>query len=237
MASCKITPRNERDLSPYGTLTKNKIHWILLQGSVKPAGAPFTIGWTARVRSLNDCRIDGYLAVIDFLKDRIALADARISDAVKKNPDAVLINTIPGVGNYPALVITSCIDGIDRFFRSEKLSEYAGLVPSVRSSGETAHYGRITRRGNPLLGWIMTGCIHSHARHAKDSDVAEFYRRLAEGNRQGGSCRSLKDAARHLLDAQGREGIRHKSWSGIQSRVIIGGKSRPSKCGHVLTKG
>ncbi len=180
MASCKITPRNERDLSPYGTLTKNKIHWILLQGSVKPAGAPFTIGWTARVRSLNDCWIDGYLAVIDFLKDRIALADARISDAVKKNPDAVPINTIPGVGNYPALVITSCIDGIGRFFRSEKLSEYAGLVPSVRSSGETAHYGRITRRGNPLLGWIMTGCIHSHARHAKDSDVAEFYRRLAK---------------------------------------------------------
>ena len=45
----------EKDLVQYRTtlvrnrtLTKNKIHGILLQGSVKPAGTPFTIGWTMR---------------------------------------------------------------------------------------------------------------------------------------------------------------------------------------------
>lgn len=155
IAECHVPSKQamaEKDLVRYRTtlvrsrtMMKNKIHGILLQGSVKPAGAPFTIGWTARVRKMNDYRIDGYPAVIDFLKDRIALADARIADAVRKNPDAILINTIPGVGNYSALVTASCIDGIDRFVRSEKLSAYAGLVPSVRSSGETAHYGRITQ--------------------------------------------------------------------------------------------
>ena len=92
----------------------------------------------------------------------------------------ILKNHFRNASCYSALVIASCIDGIGRFFRSEKLSEYAGLIPSVGSSGETAHYGRITRRGDPLLRWIMTGCIHSHARHAKDSDVAEFYKRLAK---------------------------------------------------------
>ena len=124
------------------------------------------------------------------------MADVRISDAVKKNPDAMLINTIPGVGNYSALVIASCIDGIDRFIRSEKLSAYAGLVPSVRSSGETAHYGRITRRGDPLLRWIMTECVHSHAKHAKDSDVTKFYRRLAK---KRGTSKAAVAAASKML--------------------------------------
>ncbi len=206
IAECHVPGKQamaEKDLVRYRTtmvrsrtLMKNKIHGILLQGSVKPVGAPFTIGWTARVRSLNDYRIDGYLAVIDFLKDRIVMADARISDAVKKNPDAMLINTIPGVGNYSALVIASCIDGIDRFIRSEKLSAYAGLVPSVRSSGETAHYGRITRRGDPLLRWIMTECIHSHAKYAKDSDVTKFYRRLAK---KRGTSKAAVAAASKML--------------------------------------
>ena len=177
IAECHVPGKQtmaEKDLVRYRTtlvrnrtLMKNKIHGILLLGSVKPASTPFTIGWTVRVRSLDDYRINGYLALIDFLKDRIVMADVRISDAVKKNPDAMLINTIPGVGNYSVLVIASCIDGIDRFVRSEKLSAYADLVPSVRSSGETAHYGRITRRGDPLLRWIMTECVHSHAKHAK----------------------------------------------------------------------
>ena len=49
-------------------LIKNKIRRILLQGSVKPAGTPFTLGWIAHVRNLNDYRIDRYFTVIDFLK-------------------------------------------------------------------------------------------------------------------------------------------------------------------------
>ena len=108
----------------------------------------------------------------------------------------MLINTIPGIGNYSALVIASCIDGIDRFFRSEKLSAYAGLVPSVRSSGETAHYGRITRRGDPLLRWVMTECVHTHVRYAKDSDVAKFYKRLAK--KRGNSKAAVAAASKML---------------------------------------
>ena len=68
IAECHVPGKQamaEKDLVRYRTtlvrnrtLMKNKIHGILLQGSVKPAGSPFTIGWTARVRSLNDYRIE-----------------------------------------------------------------------------------------------------------------------------------------------------------------------------------
>ena len=46
------------------------------------------------------------------------------------------LKTIPGVGNYSALIISSEIGDIARFHRPEKLSAYAGIVPSVRNSAE-----------------------------------------------------------------------------------------------------
>ena len=49
----------------------------------------------------------------------------RIADAVKASPNAMLLKTIPGVGNYSTLIISSEIGDIARFHRPEKLSAYA----------------------------------------------------------------------------------------------------------------
>ena len=61
--------------------------------------------------------IHGYLRNIDAVNDLIAQADVRIADAVKASPDAMLLKTIPGVGNYSALIISSEIGDIARFHR------------------------------------------------------------------------------------------------------------------------
>ena len=154
---------------------------------MKPIGASFTHRWIAQLRQMHDYRIEGYLATIEFLNDVIIKSDVRIAEAVKNNHDALLLKSIPGVGDYTALIIASAIDGIERFRSSEKLSAYAGLVPSVRSSADTVHHGRITRRGDNIFRWILVECVYSHVRYAPHSDISMFYYRIkkrAEAARQ-----------------------------------------------------
>ena len=47
------------------------------------------------------------------------------------------------------------IDDVGRFPDAKHLVSYAGLTPSVRSSGGKTHYGRITKQGSRWLRWIL----------------------------------------------------------------------------------
>ncbi len=86
--------------------------------------------------SLGDCRIDGFVRQIDYLNLQIAEIDSRVYAAVKTSPDAMIIKSIPGIGDYASLVIASEITDINRFNDSHKLCAYAGVVPSVRNSAD-----------------------------------------------------------------------------------------------------
>src|SRR5438094_7464851 len=55
------------------------------------------------------------------------------------------LTTIPGVGPVSAQTLVAAVDRIERFASAKKLVAYAGLVPSVRASGERIAYGRITK--------------------------------------------------------------------------------------------
>jgi len=162
------------------TKIKNLIHSITLQNGIKISGTPFTDMYINKLLHLQDYRIDGYLKTIISINDRIAETDMRIKDAVKHDSNAQLLESIPGIGRFTALVISSEIDKIDRFPNSHKLCAYAGIVPSVRNSADTIHHGRITRRGSSMLRWVLVESVHSHIRYANNSVITKFYKRLAK---------------------------------------------------------
>ena len=209
IAECHVTDSKttkERELVRYRhtmvetrARMKNSVHGILLQNSMKPTGASFTHRWIAQLRQMHDYRIEGYLATIEFLNDVIIKSDVRIAEAVKNNHDALLLKSIPGVGDYTALIIASAIDGIERFRSSEKLSAYAGLVPSVRSSADTVHHGRITRRGDNILRWILVECVHSHVRYAPHSDISMFYYRIKKNSGGGKAAVAAASKLLHVI--------------------------------------
>ena len=178
------------------TKMKNLIHSITLQNAIKISGTPFSDLYIRKLLHLKDYRIDGYLKTIAFLNDRIAETDMRIKDVTKHDQNAQLLESIPGVGRFTALVISSEIDKIDRFSDSHKLCAYAGIVPSVRNSADIIHHGRITRRGSDMLRWVLVEAIHSHARYASNSVVAKFYKRLAK---KRGTSKAAVAAASKLL--------------------------------------
>lgn len=52
-------------------------------------------------------------------------------------------------------MIVSEIGDITRFPNAKKLCSYAGLVPSVYSSGDKTRHGSITKLGSKWLRWIL----------------------------------------------------------------------------------
>lgn len=100
-----------------------------------------------------------------------------IEGIVENNPQAKLLTTIHGIGYYSGLLIVSEIGDITRFPNAKKLCSYAGLVPSVYSSGGKTRHGSITKLGSKWLRWIM---IEQSQHFAKSCDRLErMYTRIS----------------------------------------------------------
>jgi transposase len=84
----------------------------------------------------------------------LELCDARIQELEKLMKgeaagDEVIerLQSIPGVGPKTAFAFVSRV-AAGRFENAGQVSNYLGLTPRVYSSGDTARYGSITKRGN-----------------------------------------------------------------------------------------
>ena len=77
---------------------------------------------------------------------------------------------------------------------------YFGLVPSVRRSANTVHYGRITKVGDSLPRYLLVEAAVTHVstitKRDSSTPLSEFYRRLAL--RRGGSKAKVATAAKML---------------------------------------
>jgi len=176
---------------------KNYIHGITLQAGFKSkAPYPFSPAHVAELEAMGDYRIDSYLREVEFQDRELAGADAMIREAVRRDPGAQLLTSIPGVGPYTELVLVAEIGDIGRFADSHKLCAYAGIVPSVRSSADTVHHGRITKHGSHMMRWVLVEAVHTHVRCAKDSSITKFYVRLAKTR---GTSKAAVAAASKLL--------------------------------------
>ena len=115
---------------------------------------------------------------------------------VRESPEAMLLKSIPGVGNYSALVISSMMGDVGRFNSPRNLISYAGLAPSVRSSVDVARHGRITKRGDTLMMGILTGCALTRIQHAPNSYVTKAH--IGIGRKRGNGKAVVAAAARML---------------------------------------
>src|SRR5919198_3462766 len=181
------------------TRMKNKIHGIMLMKGVRITDDvhPFSHMYIEKLKGMNDYRINGYLRIIESLDSAINDVSRKIRLYVKENDIARLLMTIPGIGYYSALLIVSEIGDTSRFPDSYHLCSYAGLVPSTHSSGGITHYGSsITKTGSKHLRWIMLECVHAHISNDKNSNITQFYQRLAK---KKGNSKAAVAAASKLL--------------------------------------
>ncbi len=63
---------------------------------------------------------------------------------------------LPSIGPLTAITMAVELGDLSRFRNSKAVASYAGLVPRVANSADKIHHGRITKRGNRELRWILT---------------------------------------------------------------------------------
>lgn len=86
--------------------------------------------------------------------------------------------TIPGIGQFFAVLIAAEIDNIERFKDKGKLASYAGLIPSVYSSADKTFYGKIVSHGNKYLRWALIEAVWPAIR--KDISLRILYEKVRQ---------------------------------------------------------
>jgi transposase len=115
-----------------------------------------------------------------------------------------LLATIPGVDSLLAVTMLACVGDIERFPTADSLANYAGMVPSVHSSGKKRRHGRITKTGksDAALGRHPGRAAPEERSWAIPQPLQETQTRR-QGRRSGGRLRP-KTAGRYLAHAAQR---------------------------------
>jgi transposase len=170
----KLLLRSRISLVRIRTQIKNKIHAIVDRNtdsylSLENMTDIFTKTGIKILRDTKICPTDhriltGYLDLIDEIDKKIKDIESQIDKKSIEDKDIELLKTIPGIGTFTAFLIKSEIDDITRFPSKEKLSSYAGLIPSTHSSGARLNHGRIVKQGNKFLRWALTEAAQTSIR-------------------------------------------------------------------------
>lgn len=90
------------------------------------------------------------------LQEQIAVLTAEIEWVAKQECTMRwIIENLPQAGPQTALALRAEIGDATRFRGTRAAAAYGGVVPRVTASADRAHHGRITRRGNSELRWIL----------------------------------------------------------------------------------
>jgi transposase len=197
--------RHRTGLVRLGTQQRNRIHAVVADFGYDRSGSYLSgpgRGWLAGLdlpaasrEIVTDC-----LAVIDALAPVIDRIDGELRQHAKADPRVKVLTTLPGVGQFTALVMLAEIGDITRFPSARKLASWAGLTPTVRGSDLSVRHGHISKQGSAWLRWVL----NQAAQTAKRSpEFAASYAAIAK--RRGKKIatiaisRKLLTRAWHLL--------------------------------------
>ena len=127
--------------------------------------------------------------------------EARIRQAICRIGWVRLLKTLPGVGDILGATIYLEVGDVNRFPTGAHLASYAGLVPTVHSSGGKTHYGPIAPQANHYLKWAFVeaaNLTHMHADKYGKEHVGLLYQRLKTHKCHG---KAVTAVARHLAES------------------------------------
>lgn len=158
---------------------KNRIHSELIRRGLRYEDEElFTKKGKAWLLSLEIPALRSYLSTMESMDSEIRELEKEIRAEGMRHKGVRHLITVYGLGFYSSSIIFSEIGDIMRFRSEEKLFSYAGLIPSIRQSGDHKYYGHITKTGSGYLRWILVQAVRVHIRYNPDSNLTRYYRRL-----------------------------------------------------------
>jgi len=129
--------------------------------------------------------------------------ETAVGEEASVDPTCQLLQTMPSVGPFTALLLRAEIGVVDRFSGSEKLVSYIGLAPRVYQSGERCFYGKLGPWGNRWLRYGLGLFAQRIARCQQDTRFHRLYwRTCLRGHRNSAKMAVARKAAEliyHLL--------------------------------------
>jgi transposase len=182
--------RQRKTIVKMQTQTKNRVHGVLLMNGItlpyKELGKKamqFIIDEvnTTSIKSV----LVSYINLIEQYEFELKKLDERIREIALKNPQAMLLTTIYGVGEIRAMDIITEIGNISRFESANKLCSYAGLVPGVKQSGTTIYFGRLVKQCNKSLKNVFVQIAWTLMKLKEGNRFRELYLKLLKKKGKG----------------------------------------------------
>ena len=172
------------------TRAKNRIKGILRRHNLEqecPTKGGFTktaLRWLSVVElpGLDRLELDMALAEYHLYGQQLADVMVMIEQRAAKNTEVRRIRTMPKPGAYTALALVAHIGPIERFPHARSLSNYFGITPGCRNSGDTDRPGSITKAGHPFIRFLLAQMV-LHALRG-DAGLRRWYQRVKR--RRGG---------------------------------------------------
>lgn len=212
--SIAIPPRRIRDLRELvrglvrmrrqGARLRNQLHALLGRQGVAYQRSEARGGKMAEVVGQAELPSPARVVAEAILRVQMGLGEeekrlqAEIRKELKEEPQIQeqvrLLETIPGVGFFSAVLMVVELWDIERFRDEKHLASYIGFVPGTHQTGETLWQGRMTKQGNTLVRWVLV----------QDAWMAVknhwFYGQLYERHKKKkGGSRAIVPVARALL--------------------------------------
>jgi len=97
--------------------------------------------------------------------------DGELHTRAKVGPRVKILRTLPGAGEFTALVMLAEIGGISRFPSARQLASWAGLTPTVRGPGPDRPARAHPGQGPAWLRWVLNQAAQA-ARRSPESAAA-----------------------------------------------------------------
>jgi transposase len=198
--------RHRASLVRLGTGLRNRIHAVAADHGYDRSASYWTgpgRGWLAELdlpaisrEIVTDC-----LTIIDALALVIERLDGELHACAKADPRVKVLRTLPGAGEFTALVMVAEIGDIRRFPSARKLAARAGLTPTVRGSDLKVRHGHISKQGSAWLRWVMNQAAQTAKRSPEfAASYATISKRRGKKIATIAIARKLLTRAWHLLD-------------------------------------
>jgi len=150
------------------TAVLNGIHKILRKHNLEQS-QPTKEFQTKKVRAwlaklelpvLDRFELDLLLPHWELLDEQLAEVEVKIAQRAAADAQVQLLESVPGLGHYGALAISSRIGNVERFKQADSLANYFGLTPGCNNSGEkTQRLGAITKRGSKIVRYLLNQAV------------------------------------------------------------------------------
>ena len=113
----------------------------------------------------------------ELLDEQLETVEAKLAERAAADEQVQLLESVPGLGHYSAVAISSRIGNVERFKHADSLANFFGLTPGCNNSGEnTKRLGSITKRGSKMVRYLLNQAVIKVLRY--DGAMRTWFKRI-----------------------------------------------------------